>query len=176
VKDSEKKKPDEADTFDLNLLDFSKPVAGIERIREILPHRHEMEMLTGIVLIDPARHLIVGYKDVQADEFWVRGHMPDFPLMPGVLMCEASAQLCCIYNILTKVNGVETLMGLGGIEETRFIKPVRPGDRLVIVGHGIKVHRRLTKFHAIGRVNGEKVFETTVIGVPIGKWEDLKSA
>lgn len=176
MKDDKTKEPDEAETFDLAQLDFSQPIAGIEEIRGILPHRHEMEMLTGIVFIDPRRHIIVGYKDVTRDEFWVRGHMPDFPLMPGVLMCEASAQLCCIYNVLQKVNDQGTLMGLGGVENTRFIKPVRPGDRLIIIGHGLRVHRRLTRFHAVGSVNGEKVFETTVIGVPIGKWEDLKGA
>ena len=167
---------DEAEAFDLTQLDFSRPIAGPEQIREILPHRFEMEMLTGIVMIDPGRRVIVGYKDVGHDEFWARGHMPGFPLLPGVLMCEAAAQLCCIYNVLQKVNGVDTLMGLGGIEDTRFHRPVRPGNRLVIVGHGLKVHRRLTRFHGIGYVNSEKVFETTVIGVPIGKWEDLKGA
>jgi 3-hydroxyacyl-[acyl-carrier-protein] dehydratase len=169
-------KRDEAEKFDLAQLDFAQPIAGMDRIREILPHRFEMEMLNGIVFIDPSRRVIVGYKDVRADEFWVRGHMPDFPLLPGVLMCEAAAQLCCIYNILSKVNSLDVLMGLGGLEDTRFLRPVRPGDRLVIVGHGLKVHRRLTRFHAIGHVNGEKVFETTVIGVPLGKWEDLKGA
>lgn len=167
---------DAAESFDLSQLDFSRPIARIEQIRELLPHRFEMEMLSGIVLIDPVRHLIVGYKDVGADEFWARGHMPGFPLLPGVLMCEAAAQLCCFYNLMQKVNSTDVLMGLGGIEDARFIRPVRPGDRLVIVGHGIKVHRRLTRFHAIGHVANEKVFEATVIGVPIGKWEDLKGA
>ncbi|HEY3789770.1 MAG TPA: hypothetical protein VGL71_12990, partial [Urbifossiella sp.] len=91
-------------------------------------------------------------------------------------MCEAAAQLCCFYNIMQKVNGIDTLMGLGGIDNARFVRPVRPGERLVIVGHGLKVHRRLTRFHAIGYVVHDKVFEATVIGVPIGKWEDLKGA
>jgi len=175
VKDSDDKR-DEAEAFDVSQLDSLQPIADIERIREILPHRFEMEMLSGLLMLDPSRRLIVGYKDVRADEFWVRGHMPDYPLLPGVLMCEASAQLCCLYNLLTKVNGLDVLMGLGGLENTRFFRPVRPGDRLVIVGHGLKVHRRLTRFHAIGTVNREKVFDTTVIGVPLGKWEDLKGA
>src|SRR5437868_1064419 len=117
-----------AEEFDVTKLDFSRPVAGIELIRQILPHRFEMEMLTGIVLLDPAKHLIVGYKDVRADEFWVRGHMPSFPLFPGVLMCEAAAQLCCFYNVMQKVNDASTLMGLGGLDEARFLRPVRPGD------------------------------------------------
>jgi 3-hydroxyacyl-[acyl-carrier-protein] dehydratase len=67
-------------------------------------------------------------------------------------------------------------MGLGGIEEARFLRPVRPGDRLVLVGHGLRVHRRMTKFHTRGYVGGEKVFETQVVGVPIGKWEELTGA
>lgn len=162
--------------FDLTEVDFSRPIARIEQIREILPHRFEMEMLTAVVLLDPERRLIVGYKDMRPDEFWVRGHMPGFPLFPGVLMCEAAAQLCCYYNVFLKVNDPGVLMGLGGIEDARFHRPVRPGDRLVIVGHGIKVHRRLTRFRAHGYVNNERVFETTVVGVPLGKWEDLKAA
>lgn len=160
--------------FDLSEVELSRPIAGIEQIREILPHRYEMEMLTAIVLLDPGRRLIVGYKDLGERDFWVRGHMPDYALFPGVLMCEAAAQLCCFYNVFLKVNDPGVLMGLGGIEEARFHRPARPGDRLVLVGHGIKVHRRMTRFRTIGYVNNEKVFETVVVGVPIGKWEDLK--
>ncbi len=66
--------------------------------------------------------------------------------------------------------------GLGGIEDTRFLRPVRPGDRLVLVGSGEKVHRRMTKFRVSGYVGTERVFETLVVGVPIGKWEELKGA
>jgi hypothetical protein len=63
-----------------------------------------------------------------------------------------------------------------GIEETKFVRPVRPGDRLVLVGTGLKVHRRLTRFRTVGYVRNEKVFETTVVGVPIGKLEELRGA
>ena len=133
-------------------------------------------MLTGVVHLDPKLQMIVGFKDMRDSDFWTRGHMPGFPLFPGVLMCEAAAQLCCFYNVMQKVNDTETLIGLGGIEDARFFRPVRPGDRLVIVGHGLKVHRRFTRFHGIGYVGTEKVFETNIIGVPIGKWEDLKGA
>ena len=55
------------------------------------PQRFEMEQLTAIIHIDVENKLIVGYKDIEAGEFWVRGHMPDYPLLPGVLMCEAAA-------------------------------------------------------------------------------------
>ena len=74
-------------------------LADREAIRQVNPQRFEMEQLTAIVYVDPVNHVIVGYKDVRHDEFWVRGHMPDYPLLPGVLMCEAAAQLCSYYIV-----------------------------------------------------------------------------
>jgi 3-hydroxyacyl-[acyl-carrier-protein] dehydratase len=162
--------------IDLAALDFARPVADIDAIRAINPHRFEMEMLDGIVLIDRGRHLIVGYKDARPDAFWVRGHMPQFPLLPGVLMCEAAAQLSCYYAVSQGFVEADVLYGLGGIERVRFHRPVRPGDRLVLVGKGVKVHRRMTRFAVTGVVGGEKAFEAEVVGVPLGKWEDIRGA
>ncbi|MFO0797389.1 MAG: 3-hydroxyacyl-ACP dehydratase FabZ family protein [Gemmataceae bacterium] len=165
-----------AEEFDVATLDLSHPIAGIDDIRAVNPHRFEFEMLSAVVLIDHARHLVVGYKDFGPNEFWARGHMPGYPLLPGVLMVEAAAQLCCYYTVTQLVTAPGALMGLGGIEDTKFHRPVRPGDRLVLVGCGLKVHRRLTKFRVIGYVRNEKAFETTVVGVPIGKLEELTGA
>jgi 3-hydroxyacyl-[acyl-carrier-protein] dehydratase len=78
-------------------LDTTRVIADREAIRRVNPQRFEMEQLDAIVLLDPVENLIVGYKDVRADEFWVRGHMPNYPLLPGVLMCEAAAQLCSYF-------------------------------------------------------------------------------
>jgi 3-hydroxyacyl-[acyl-carrier-protein] dehydratase len=165
-----------APELDLTTIDFSNVLAGIDEIRALNPHRHEFEMLTAVVHIDPSRHVIVGYKDVTDKEYWVRGHMPGFPLMPGVLMCEAAAQLCCYYYVSQKIGDPGVLLGLGGLDETRFLRQVRPGDRLVMVGNGVKVHRRMTKIRVVGTVNGDKAFETIVTGVPIGKLEELRGA
>jgi 3-hydroxyacyl-[acyl-carrier-protein] dehydratase len=161
---------------DLSAYDFDRPLAGIEQIRAANPHRHEFEMLTGIVHLDPTRHVIVGYKDMRADDFWTRGHMPGFPLFPGVLMCEAAAQMCGYYYIAQKVGDAGVLLGLAGIDEARFIRQVRPGERLVMVGTGIKVHRRLTRFRIVGQVGGEKAFEAVITGAPLGKLEALRGA
>jgi 3-hydroxyacyl-[acyl-carrier-protein] dehydratase len=157
-------------------IDCANPIAGVEQIRGVNPHRFEFEMVTGVVLIDPARKLIVGFKDTSPADFWCRGHMPGFPLMPGVLMCEAAAQLCNYYTVTQRVSDPGVLMGLGAIEEARFHRPVRPGERLVIIGVGEKIHRRMTKFRATGYVGKDKAFEALVLGVPIGKWEELKGA
>src|SRR5207247_1212305 len=84
--------------IDPDKLDFAHPLADLEAIRHVLPQRFEMEQLTAILWLDPAQKTIVAYKDVRPDEFWVRGHMPGFPLLPGVLMCEAAAQVASYYT------------------------------------------------------------------------------
>jgi 3-hydroxyacyl-[acyl-carrier-protein] dehydratase len=157
-------------------FDFDHPLAGVEELRDVNPHRHEFEMLSGIVHLDPGRHLIVGFKDMRADDFWARGHMPGFPLFPGVLMCEAAAQLSGYYYTSQKVGDPGALLGLAGIDEARFIRTVRPGERLVLVGTGLKVHRRLTRFRVVGQVGAEKAFEAVITGVPLGKLEELRGA
>jgi 3-hydroxyacyl-[acyl-carrier-protein] dehydratase len=115
---------------ELSTLNYDRPLFGIDEIRALNPHRHEFEMLTGVVYLDPSRHVIVGFKDARADDFWARGHMPGFPLFPGVLMCEAGAQLCGFYYGHQKVGVPGALLGLATIEEARFLRPVRPGERL----------------------------------------------
>jgi 3-hydroxyacyl-[acyl-carrier-protein] dehydratase len=154
--------------FNLADIDFGRVVADRDAIRRVNPQRFEMEQLTAIVHVDRTEHLIVGYKDVGHDEFWIRGHMPGYPLMPGVLMCEAGAQLCGYYM---KSQGLldGDFVGFGGLEDVRFRSPVHPGDRLVLVAKGKKVKRRQSVFNVQGFVNGTMVFHADVMGVPINR-------
>lgn len=154
--------------FDPSRLDLNRTVAGRPEIERVNPQRYEMAQLTAILHVDPSQNLIAGYKDVTADEFWVRGHMPDYPLMPGVLMCEAAAQLCSYY-IMT--NGMQQgdFLGFGGMENVRFRGPVRPGDRLVLVAKGTRMHRRQTIFSVQGFVGATMVFHADIIGVPLSR-------
>jgi 3-hydroxyacyl-[acyl-carrier-protein] dehydratase len=158
--------------LDPSTLDLSKVVADVEAIRQVNPQRFAMEQLTAIVLFDPEQHVVAGYKDVRPDEFWVPGHMPGFPLMPGVLICEAAAQLCSWYTVSIKfLHG--DFLGFGGMENVRFRAPVRPGDRLVLIGKAIRMHRRQTAFTVQGFVKDTMVFQGDIIGVPMtGKLED----
>jgi 3-hydroxyacyl-[acyl-carrier-protein] dehydratase len=156
--------------LDPSTLDFGQVVADLQAIRQVNPQRYDMEQLTAIVLIDPEKHLIAGYKEVRQDEFWVRGHMPDYPLMPGVLMCEAAAQLCSYY-IITQGHAAGDFIGFGGLENVRFRSPVRPGDRLVLIGKGLRLHRRQTIFNVQGFVGPTIVFHADILGVALRKGE-----
>jgi len=151
--------------------DLDRVIADIHEIRRWNRQRFEMEQLTAIVHEDQSRALCVGYKDVTADEFWARGHFPGRPLMPGVLMCEAAAQLSSYftqrYNLLDA-----TVVGFGGLEEVRFREPVVPGDRLVIAVERVRVRPRamiVCRFQ--GLVRESIVVDGIIKGVPLP--EDL---
>ena len=80
--------------LDFSAYDLNHCLADLEEIRRWNPQRFEMEQLTAIVHEDVERNVCVGYRDYGENEFWIRGHMPGRPVLPGILMCEAAAQLC----------------------------------------------------------------------------------
>jgi 3-hydroxyacyl-[acyl-carrier-protein] dehydratase len=147
-------------------IDTSRVLVDREGIRRCNPQRYEMEQLSAIVLVDVDQKLVVGYKDVEPNEFWVRGHMPDYPLMPGVLMCEAAAQLSSFFCHEARIH-TEGFIAFGGMEDVRFRGQVKPGDRLLLVAKAVRLHRRHTKFDCQGFVGTNMVFHGKIIGVPI---------
>ena len=164
---------------DPTTIDTSRVLIDREGIRLGNPQRFEMEQLTAIISCDPERHLIIGYKDVGFDEFWIRGHMPDYALMPGVLICEAAAQLSSFYcHFINLMEG--GFLGFGGMEDVRFRGQVRPGDRLVLVSQSKKVNRRQTIFETQGFVGSNMVYHGRIIGVPLAgrevKADEVKPA
>lgn len=152
---------------DLSQVDFNQVVADIEEIRRHNPQRFEMEQLTAVVWEDHVEHACVGYKDVGHDEFWVRGHMPGMPLMPGVVMLEAAAQLCSYFAHRYDLMQSE-MVGFGGLENVRFRDPVLPGQRLVLTCKMIKVRPKRMIISAFeGRVGDSLVVEGELKGIPI---------
>lgn len=148
-------------------LDYKNVIADAAEIRRYNPQRFEMEQLTAIVYEDTTRHVCVGYKDVSADEFWVRGHMPNMPLMPGVMMLEAAAQMCSYFSQKHDLLGAD-MVGFGGLEDVRFRDPVIPGDRLVLMCQMTKLRRGrivVTKFQ--GFVRNSLAVEGILKGIPI---------
>jgi len=153
--------------YDLSTIDFSRPAFDIEAIRRVNPQRNQMEQLTAVVFVDRVAHGLVGYKDITENEFWVPGHMPGFPLMPGVVMCEAAAQLAGFYASKYKLLGGD-FVGFGGMDEIRFRAPVFPNCRLILMARmrDLRPNRR-AKFDFQGIVKDQIVFTGNMIGVPI---------
>ena len=151
--------------LDFSEYDLNTVVADIEQIRRYNPQRYEMEQLTAICYENLETKTCVGYKDLAPDEFWARGHMPGMPLMPGVIMCEAAAQLASYYSQRHKL--MEGVIGFGGLEEVRFRGLVRPGDRFVIVSRLLKVRRSILTCEFQCFVNQTLVCEGVIKGVSL---------
>lgn len=145
--------------------DLNNVVSDIEEIRRYNLQRYEMEQLTAICHEDLVRNTCVGYKDLSQNEFWVRGHMPKMPLMPGVVMCEAAAQVASYYSHKHKL--MEGIVGFGGLEEVRFRGVVRPGDRFVIVSRMLKLRRTIVICEFQCFVNQNMVCEGIIKGIAL---------
>lgn len=152
--------------LDPRAVDLTRILADREAIRRVNPQRFEMEQLDAVVHLDRDQHIAVGYKDVRADEFWVRGHMPGDPLLPGVLMCEAAAQLCSYY-VCTQVGLAGDFLAFAGMENVRFRGTVRIGDRLLLVAKGKRLRSRPIVCQVQGFVGAKLVFEADIIGMPL---------
>lgn len=153
--------------YDISKIDFDHVVADIEAIRQVNPQRYEMEQLTAIVYESLEEQICVGYKDVTTDEFWVRGHMPKMPLMPGIVMLEAAAQISAYFAQKYNCLGAK-MIGFGGLEEVRFRDPVIPGDRLILISKRLKARRgRMIICRFQGLVGARIVVDGILKGIPI---------
>lgn len=94
-----------------------------DEIKEILPHREPMLLVDDIVKNDDGT--VTGYYTVRGDEFFLQGHFPDMPVVPGVMLCEMAAQSSCML-MAESVKGKTTLYA--GMNNVKFKTPVRPGD------------------------------------------------
>jgi len=151
--------------FDLSSIELEHVEVAQEGIRRFNPQRYEMEHLNGIIYYSPEQNVAVGYKDVKEDEFWARGHIPGRPLLPGVLMCEAAAQLCSYY--FKRQTGTKQFLGFGGMEGVKFRAAVLPGQRLILIARNRELKSRRATFDVQGVVDGKIVFEGIIIGMPM---------
>lgn len=150
---------------DLDAIDLTRVVDDVDGIRKYNPQRYEFEQLQGIIHFDPEAGCAVGYRDIRGDEFWVRGHIPGRPLFPGVLMCEAAAQLSSY--CLRRMMPADGFLGFAGLDEVKFRGQVVPGDRLYLLVRKREIQRRRAIFDTQGVVNGRVVFQAIVTGMYI---------
>lgn len=150
---------------DLSKLDMNNMQDDIEGVRKYNRQRFEMELLSGVIAYDDVDKWVVAYKDASPDDFWVRGHIPGRPLMPGVLICECAAQTCSYYY--GRSTGADRFLGFAGLEGVKFRGQVVPGDRLIMVAKLREMASRISTFDCQGFVNGRMVFEGVINGVAL---------
>lgn len=147
-------------SIDMNAVEFNR-----DSIAEVNPQSYEMSQLDAIVWHDLPNMLCVGYKDVTDSEFWIRGHIPGRPIMPGVIMVEAAAQLCSFF--MKRIYGLNGFIGFSGIDSTKFRDTVVPGQRLYLLGHIHKVRSRQFSAKVQGVVDDKIVFDTIISGMKV---------
>jgi UDP-N-acetylglucosamine acyltransferase len=131
---------------------------GYEEICQILPHRYPFLLVDRIVELEPG-HRCVGVKNVTANEEHFQGHFPGHPVMPGVLILEAMAQVAGVLTLVSR-NTPGALSYFAVIEKARFRHPVRPGDQLITEATLNVLRGEYCKVNVVGRVDGQIVVES----------------
>jgi 3-hydroxyacyl-[acyl-carrier-protein] dehydratase len=133
----------------------------IEQIKEIIPHRYPFLLVDRILEVEEGKKA-VGLKNVSANEEFFNGHFPDYPVMPGVLIVEALAQVGAV-AMLKKEENQGRLAFFAGIDNCRFKKQVRPGDQLRLEVEIVRARGSIGKGKGIATVDGELVCETDIM-------------
>src|SRR5260221_13674289 len=137
------------------------PLMDALAIREILPHRYPFLLVDAILELEEER--IVGIKNVTINEPFFNGHFPDFPVMPGVLIVEAMAQVAGVLVLSQIPDRANKLVLLAAVEQAKFRKPVRPGDQLRIEMKVGKRKATIAKMNGTASVDGVVVAEAEML-------------
>lgn len=129
----------------------------VEQIRDVLPHRYPFLLVDRILDLVPEKSAR-GYKNVTINEEFFEGHFPGHAVMPGVLVCEAMAQVAGVL-LLSMTGNQGKLAYFGGMDRVRFRKPVVPGDTLTTDVEMIATKGNIGKVRAIARVDDEVAAE-----------------
>ncbi len=131
----------------------------VTEIMKLLPHRYPFLLVDRITEIDPGKK-IVGLKNVTMNEPFFPGHFPGHPVMPGVLIVEAMAQVAAILVYSSSDDNKGKITYFVGIDNTKFRKPVVPGDQLRLELEVIGIRRGIYTFSGKAFVDGKLVTES----------------
>jgi beta-hydroxyacyl-ACP dehydratase FabZ len=135
----------------------------IDAIREILPHRYPFLLVDRIEELETER--VVGIKNVTVNEPFFAGHFPDYPVMPGVLIIEAMAQVAGVLVLSGIPDRKSKLVLLAGVDGAKFRKPVRPGDQLRMEMKILRSRASMAKVSGTATVDGTVVAEAEMLCV-----------
>lgn len=132
----------------------------VTQIKEIIPHRYPFLLIDKILEVEDGVKA-VGIKNVTANEEFFNGHFPDYPVMPGVLIVEALAQVGAV-AMLKKEENRGRLAFFAGIDNCRFKKQVKPGDQLRLEVEIVRLRGPIGKGKAVATVDGEIACEAEI--------------
>jgi 3-hydroxyacyl-[acyl-carrier-protein] dehydratase len=133
----------------------------IQQIKEIIPHRYPFLLVDRVLEVEEGKRA-VGIKNVTANEEFFNGHFPEYPVMPGVLIVEALAQVGAV-AMLKKEENRGRLAFFAGIDNCRFKRQVQPGDQLRLEVEIIRLRGSLGKGKATATVDGEIACEAEIM-------------
>jgi 3-hydroxyacyl-[acyl-carrier-protein] dehydratase len=139
-------------------------VLDTRAIQELLPHRYPFLLVDRIIELVPKQR-IVGIKQVTIGEQFFQGHFPGAPVMPGVLIVEALAQVGAILALREIERREDKLVLFSGIERARFRQPVVPGDTLVLEVTALRIGSRVQRMRGEAKVEGRVVAEAEIMSV-----------
>ena len=142
----------------------------ITTILDILPHRYPFLLVDRVLEIEPGRRA-VGLKNVTFNEPFFSGHFPGRPIMPGVLLLEAMAQVGGVLLLHELQNRHDKLIYFTGIDNAKFRRPVVPGDQVRIEVEILKRRSWTCKLLATAAVDGQLAAEAQILSAMVDRGE-----